>query len=509
MPLPLAPLPSWFRPRPKGGNVTIVAEVPHVAPWYRFRWSDVEERLPLYKEAGADTLALWPIWDYPRPRVKRITVKTAKGEVSLWITTWGWAPTDYRKLNPDKGSERDFLRLVRRAHELGLKVVPVFQVSYSFQGGFIYEKHPEWILRSIYGGFAIIWPWRGFEWGFVVNKSHSGLVRFVTEEVLPHWVEVWEVDGFWLDSPPMFYCDPRVYKICRRVGCVEGAEPLTPVEGFYTTEPLARALREKVEELKEKTGRDLVCAAEAPGASWSDWPDEYIEAICRGKRLEHFWWKAINDPRIKDPCGKYWDWFCDYRFRTILWGVYKGARECALSRNYVNLLRMEPLLPGRGSERARFVNMLNHFGIHRPLHHPERAECFLVLAATAPGRVLWIGCGQVDELPEAKFLRPWYGRLALLKRSLPSLQSRNIEDALVEPEVPGLIAYNRWEGEEAVTVVVNASGEKRTARLRPKFGRAGRKAWDLLHGGPFECDPKGTMVVALPPWTARILAPSA
>ena len=121
-----------------------------------------------------------------------------------------WVPTDYTALDPHRGTEEEFRRLVEEAHRLGLKVVPVLQVTYALPGGFVHEHHPEWILRSETGGYAVTWPWYRAPWGYALDKSHPGLIEFVTRTVLPHWIEEWGVDGVWLDSPGMQYCSPRV-----------------------------------------------------------------------------------------------------------------------------------------------------------------------------------------------------------------------------------------------------------------------------------------------------------
>ncbi|HEX16060.1 MAG TPA: hypothetical protein ENF44_02915, partial [Deltaproteobacteria bacterium] len=105
-------------------------------------------------------------------------------------------------------------------------------------------------------------------------------------------------------------------------------------------------------------------------------------------------------------------------------------------------------------------------------------------------------------------LRAWYGRLVAIKRAFPALQSTNVEDALLEPQVRGLIAYNRWAGDDSVTVVVNTSDRELTARVRTRFAGKLVELVDLLQGEEFEGDPRD-LTIRMPPRTARVLVPKA
>jgi hypothetical protein len=376
-------------------------------------------------------------------------------------------------------------------------------VTYALPGGFIYERHPEWILRSETGGYAVTWPWYRNPWGYALDKSHPGLIEFVTETVLPHWIEEWGVDGVWLDSPGMQYCSPRVQGIIAQVGVAPGAECLTPVGEEISTEPLARAMCAAIGELEEELGRELVCAAETPFGGWTDFPEAYLAALARGDVAAAR--SALEGPEVGASCAPYWDWFCDYLFRDRLMDVYLGG-ELSYSRAYVERLKLEARSPIPQEKRARFVNQLNGWARYLPLLDPEVAGGYITLAATAPGRTFWIE-GADLALPEHReLLRAWYERLVTIKRAFPALQSTNIEDALLGPRVKGLIAYNRWEGDEAVTVGVNTGAAELSARLRTRFLGESVALVDLLQGEEFGGDPRN-LVIRMPPRTARVLVP--
>ena len=141
----------------------------------------------------------------------------------------------------------------------------------------------------------------------------------------------------WLDSPSMKYCDPRVREICEKVGAVKGCECLTPVDGYYTTEPLAKALRKKIDQLNMETGRNRVQVRPSI-ASYQDGPDEGIAALAKLDQSRLF--RIANSPRVKGSLGKYWDWVCNYRFRFFLKNVYDGG-EYSYSKNYVDSFKLE------------------------------------------------------------------------------------------------------------------------------------------------------------------------
>ena len=488
------------------GKVTVIASVPTFASLGGATWETIRDNLLVYREIGVDTMALWPIWKHIPP-IDAITVKTAKGNVRLRLhphVTW-WTPKDYLELNPELGSRSEFSNMVKEAHSMGIKVVPVLQVSYTLPGGYIYEEHPEWIIKSIYGGYAITWPWARCPWGYVLDKSNPELIEFITETVLPHWIEVWGVDGVWLDSPPVWTCDSRIREICSRLQCAEGCECLTPVENIYTAEPLVRSMRKKVDELEAELGRELVCAGENSLSGYLGIPDKYLEALCRRQFKRAM--DALFDPEVKGGLDKYWDWICDYRFRLVLMSIYKRGKY-SFSSNYVDLFKFENSLMDRKTDPARLVNMLNNFNVFRCLHTRETAECYITLAATAPGRTLWIAAHHIGktgvDLPERRILEAWYRRLVRIKRAYTALQNRNIEGALLKPRIEGLIAYNRWDNEESVTIIVNTRDEPQTVTVKTKFQGGKADLIDLLHGGRIAGDPSG-IEVKMPPLTAMVL----
>ncbi|KAA0014823.1 MAG: hypothetical protein FE037_02910 [Thermoplasmata archaeon] len=101
-------------------------------------------------------------------------------------------------------------------------------------------------------------------------------------------------------------------------------------------------------------------------------------------------------------------------------------------------------------------------------------------------------------------MKQWYTKLVEIKRKYHALQSGNIEDALISPKIKGIIAYNRWDGKEGITVVVNVNDEPVNCRLRTRFKGERVEVYDVSSGEKFEGDPEN-LEVEVPAYTPRIL----
>ena len=139
------------------------------------------------------------------------------------------------------------------------------------------------------------------------------------------------------------------------------------------------------------------------------------------------------------------------------------------------------------------------------------ADCFITLQVTAPGKIVWIGTYLLPPQNEivgeilgynASFLEELYKKLLEIKRKYKALQSKNIENALIEPKIKGVIAYNRWYGNESVTVIVNLNDKPVTCYLKTRFKEM--KVYDILSGEEFYGNPK-KLVIKVPAYTSRLL----
>ena len=470
-------------------------------------WKEIEEALPSLNQTGVNTIFIWAPHEHRFPETREYTeVYTANGPIELNLEYFVHIK-DYLQPDPDRGYEEEFLHMVETAHSLGIKVIAQLQVTASTQGDFIYDEHPEWMLKSIYGAPVVVWPFKPFSFAFVVNKAHPDLINYVTEIIIPHWVKNWNVDGVYLDSPAMAYSDLYIRDLCQNVESAKGYESLTPVDGYYSPEPLVEAIEKKMEDLEKEVGRNLIFSAEDSRKTWRDAPDDLIIKACEGEASAH-----MLDSRVDRSMGTHFVWVMNYNFRGLLKNVYDGG-EYSYSKNYVKFLN-EYEFDREYTETARFVNIwVGKTESYVDLLKPENAGNYITLDVTAPGKVVFIGVYQLPpqtEVLERLFgydsdvLKEWYTETIKIKKEYRALQTDNIEDALISPKMERLISYNRWHGNESVSVIVNANNKEVNSTIQTRFEGDDVIVYDLLSGESFSGNPK-RLKIYMPIYSSRIL----
>ena len=476
-------------------------------------WIEVEQALPILKETGVNAIFIWAPYEHTVPgdgSPSNITVYTEQGEIQLNVT-YSRHIMDYLKPDPERGSEEEFLHLIEESHSLGIKVIAQLQVTVANPGDFIYEEHPDWVLQSIYDKPAVFWPWAIARYGYIVNKAHPDLINYVTETIIPHWVNSWGVDGIYLDSEGMAYCDLHIRDLIQEVGCVEGYECLTPVDGYYSPEPLVSAMKTKIEQMEIEVGRDILFPCEMIFKTVRDMPeDDIIQALHGNGSLLMF---AMGDPRVDRTLGKYHDFVMNYNFRNVLKQVFVGT-QLSYSHNYSEYFELEQELDKKYTETARFVNMWVESIWYLDLLKPNVANPYITLDVTAPGSIVWIGVYQLPPQEwvseeifgyDSDVLREWYTKTIKIKEEYKALQSDNIENALISPEITRLIAYNRWDENESVTVIVNAKSTPRSnCIIKTRFNGDEVTVYDVLSGEKFEGNPSN-ISIQMPAYSSRIL----
>ncbi len=145
-------------------------------------FKDVEKDLPRLHTLGVDVLWFMPI--HP------VGVLNKKGNLGC-----PYSVRDYTKVNPDYGTKQDFTRLIKRAHELGMKVMIDVVYNHTAHDSALAKKHPEYFHKDTDGNLVSTVA----EWSDVIDLDYNTpeLSSFLIE-TLKGWVKI-GVDGFRCD----------------------------------------------------------------------------------------------------------------------------------------------------------------------------------------------------------------------------------------------------------------------------------------------------------------------
>lgn len=156
-----------------------------------------EKHLPRLQELGIDILWLMPI--------NPISEKNKKGELGSY-----YAVQDYKKVNPEFGTEADFRTLVEKAHELGMYIILDWVPNHTGWDNAWITKHPDWYTHNDKG--VIIPP--NPDWTDVADLNYDNKeMRVAMIDALQYWVKEFDVDGYRCDVagsvPTDFWNDVR------------------------------------------------------------------------------------------------------------------------------------------------------------------------------------------------------------------------------------------------------------------------------------------------------------
>jgi glycosidase len=141
-----------------------------------------QEHLPRLKDLGVGILWLMPI--HPIGEVER------KGSLGSYYSI-----KDYKEVNPEYGTIEDFKKLVKTAHELGIKVILDWVANHTSHDNWLVQEHPDWYVKDSVGN--LISP---FDWTDVVKLDYNNEdMRDYMLEALKYWVEEADVDGYRCD----------------------------------------------------------------------------------------------------------------------------------------------------------------------------------------------------------------------------------------------------------------------------------------------------------------------
>ncbi len=144
----------------------------------------VEADLDRIRDLGVGILWFMPV--HPIGAVNR------KGPLGSY-----YAIADYRGINPEFGTEADFVRLVRAAQAKGLRVVMDWVGNHTAWDHPWTQSHPDFYARDAAGRFV---PPYGFDWTDVIQLDYENpaLWDAVIGDML-YWIETAGIDGYRCD----------------------------------------------------------------------------------------------------------------------------------------------------------------------------------------------------------------------------------------------------------------------------------------------------------------------
>jgi hypothetical protein len=149
--------------------------------------NEITARIPTLKKLGISALYILPLFQ-------------CVGGAQYLIL-------DYYTINPRYGTAEDLTRLVKVAHQNGIKVLLDFVTSLTPEGSYITTKHPEWILRGNDGKMQHYYPFPA--WGWALDATNPGLIDYYTK-IARYYVAKFDTDGWRVDSPMNNYDPTKV-----------------------------------------------------------------------------------------------------------------------------------------------------------------------------------------------------------------------------------------------------------------------------------------------------------
>ncbi len=138
--------------------------------------------LPRLKELGVDILWFMPI--HPISELNR------KGELGSY-----YAVKDYKGFNPEFGTIDEFKEMVKKAHELGMKVILDWVPNHTGCDNAWVTEHPDWYTLNEEG--KMFGP---FDWTDVYELNYDNKeMRAAMVDALKFWLTDINVDGFRCD----------------------------------------------------------------------------------------------------------------------------------------------------------------------------------------------------------------------------------------------------------------------------------------------------------------------
>lgn len=138
--------------------------------------------LPRLKEMGVEVLWFMPITP--------ISKALRQGTLGSY-----YACSDYKAINPEFGTLKDFKNLVKKAHSLGFKVIIDWVANHTGGDHIWTNSHPEYYKKDINGEFYDLNGWHDV---IDLNYYDAGM-RKAMIDAMCFWVKECDLDGFRCD----------------------------------------------------------------------------------------------------------------------------------------------------------------------------------------------------------------------------------------------------------------------------------------------------------------------
>ncbi len=181
-----------------------------------------DKELPRLKELGVDLLWFMPV--HP------ISEKNRKGTLGSY-----YAVRNYKEINPEFGNLEDFKNTVKKAHDLGMKVIIDWVPNHSGCDNAWVEQHPDWYVRNEKGEMYGPYDWTDvYKFDYSNPEMRAGMI-----DALKFWLTEAGIDGFRCDVagevPTDFWNEARP-QLAAVQPCLfmlaESAKPELHAEGF-------------------------------------------------------------------------------------------------------------------------------------------------------------------------------------------------------------------------------------------------------------------------------------
>ncbi len=140
------------------------------------------KELPRLKELGVDILWFMPV--YP------ISQDGKKGELGSY-----YAVRDYKAFNPEFGTIEQFKNTVKKAHDLGMKVILDWVPNHTGRDNAWVSEHPDWYAKNEAGEM-----YGPYDWTDVYKLDYDNKeMRSAMVDAFKFWLTEADVDGFRCD----------------------------------------------------------------------------------------------------------------------------------------------------------------------------------------------------------------------------------------------------------------------------------------------------------------------